>query len=762
MRVLLIDPPGWQKHTINLGLAYLAGTLSLENIKTEILDMNNNTYSQNALNKIVNSFNPKVIGISVKTATANASVEILANLKQSFPDVIYVAGGPHISLCADEFLKENRFIDFGIEGEGEISFVALISNLANNKSGFSKISGLCYYRDNAFLRNPVCFNPEISQLPFPRFESIINIDFLDFRYPLLTSRGCPYGCIFCCVGSIMGKKWRSRKPENVIEELIEAKKKYQITSFEIMDDNFTFDLGNAKAICSLLIKERLNLEWWCHNGLRADRLDEELLRLMKKSGCKSIAIGIESGDEGIFNNIQKGESLTDIVKAVKMIQATGLRCVGYFIVGLPGDSIASTKKTVKFQRHLKLSDYKYNIAVPYPGTKMEEHVRNRGRLLLDIKGAYHFGDNVEVPFETDHLSKETIKQCYCLATNQSWLYGEEDLHKIREVFKSRHQKNIKRIVFIAENDKLIGISKNLKIEYSEADIIEANLYNGLDSWNSNYFLKLNDSHSYFKELFELSQKGKRIIVDTFAQKFFMQEVNNGKEVYIRGETLPDARKWAKSEGKYYATHLKYFSPDTSSAKNGIIYKNAIALPFSPVPEWEKNACGKIESGLAFISLAAYNPNSVYSADYCAIMLESPAKELIASDLRLQDKDNIDNPLLEKVLCESDLLFIPKTLTAFAHIFSRAKLNIMYYTKNNEKFALGYEILEPFSTIPANFYSMKKIRFYEKIKEILDNINQLYSQLKKIIKVMELWTQIITLFFLMGLKKTIGKVIKISK
>lgn len=750
MKVLLINPPGWQKHSINLGLAYLAGALSADNIETQTLDFNSNFYSQDQVIKIVANYNPQVIGISVKTATANTSAEIANNLKKKFPEALYVVGGPHITLCGEEFLKENKNIDFGILGDGEVSFSQLIRNQGGNKEAQNEVKGLCYYRNNNFICNNGQLNPEISKLPYPSFSSIIDMEFSNFRYPLLTSRGCPYNCIFCCVGMIAGKKWRHRSPDSIIEELTEAKKNYQITSFEIMDDNFTFDIERAKAICRLLIKKKLNLDWWCHNGLRADKLDRQLLRLMKKSGCKSIALGIESGDENIFNNLRKKETLSDVIKSVAMVKAAGINCVGYFIVGLPGESINSIKKTVKLQRSLKLSDHIYNLLVPYPGTKMWELIREKGRFLLDIKGAFHFGRDIKASFELGQLTKERIEQCYFLATYQGWIYGEKDLKKIRETFISRYGSEIKKIFFIAE-EGLERISKFIEIEYSNnASVIEAKYDSSVRDQNGKCFIHQNNNYSYFDELFKLAQRKEVLLVDTSRQSISIQKTNKVHDEYVRGECLLPIDKWAKPEGKYYATKLKHSSPDTRSAKNGIIFRDGLPLPFSPAPQWEKVACGKIESGLAFISLAAYNRSSVYTADYLMKKYETQIDELTINDFGQKGNNKIS--FLEIVLGECDLLFVPDYLEAFAYIVSKAKMSVTYSRADKEKGALKYQILD-FPKRKGFKYIVKiiQLKCYEKIIPSLRKLIYYKSNIKKIFQVLFLWAQIITLFLYFKLK-----------
>jgi anaerobic magnesium-protoporphyrin IX monomethyl ester cyclase len=750
MNVLLIDPPGWQKHSLSLGLAYLAGSVRAAGFDVQILDMNNHVYPDERIKNIIIDYDPQIIGISVKTATANVSAQIIRKLKNMFPEIIYVAGGPHITLCGNEFLQENQEIDLGIIGEGEGSFVKLIKNIQDGNKDISKINGLCY-RKNGDLVLSAYENPDITKLPFPDFESVKDMDFTNFRYPLLTSRGCPHGCIFCCVGLISGKKWRGREPEDVVKELVQAKENYQMSLFEIMDDNFTLDVNRAKKICRLIIKNRLNLNWWCHNGLRADRLDQELLNLMKKAGCTSIALGIESGDEKVFNNINKGEKLSDIVKAVKMTQKAGIRCVGYFIVGLPGDSPESSKKSVRFQRSLGLSDYKYNILVPYPGTKIGQLVKEKGRLLTDIKGVYHFADSLKIPFETEGLSKETLEQCMQLVENQEWAPGEDCLINIKKNFKARFGREVKKVVFI-ENDLNTGV-KHIEVEFKDAMILKIKNEYSPAEINNQYLIQSDAQGSYFSNLFRLRQeeKGCQIIFDLSKKRLLLQRVKNVANEYIREEVLPPPLEWDSSAKRYFAARLKNNSPSVCSVKNGVIYKDKIALSYSHSPQWEKSPCGKIESGLAFISTAAFNPNARYTADYLTAKTESELQELIVS----HNKDST----LEMITNEADVLFFPGTLRYSSLMFSRAKMNIVYYSNEQAADVLGYTVLDP-ASLERNRSFISKARQDLIIgARISSMISQIFSNLSKCSKVIILWVQILVFWIWASMQDLISKIMR---
>jgi hypothetical protein len=184
----------------------------------------------------------------------------------------------------------------------------------------------------------------------------------------------------------------------------------------VLDDNFTLNIERAKKICRELIDRKLKLLWYCHNGIRADRIDQELAVLMKKAGCTSIAFGIESGNPETFDSIKKGEPLSAVVNSVKVAKKAGIKAVGYFIIGLPGETLEKFIETVRFQRSLKLDDYVYNMLIPYPKTEAWDIVQSRGTMFCDITHTQHFStDIVPIPFELPGFPRHDMVRALYIA-----------------------------------------------------------------------------------------------------------------------------------------------------------------------------------------------------------------------------------------------------------------------------------------------------------------------------------------------------------
>lgn len=415
-RILLINPTGWQKESVNLGLAYLAGALRKAGHSAVIFDLIRRDMNDAELLDRVQAFAPTLIGISVKTATARESGRLAEMLSSAYRDSYILAGGPHVTLCPEDYLADYHAFDFGLMGESEESIVLLADAIASGTS-VQDVPGLAHRVDGNVAINPWRPPDDLDKLTLPDFDAIDGFCWDDFRYPLLTSRGCPFQCVYCCVNKLTGsKKWRSRSARNVVDELESVVGEKGIDSFEIWDDNFTLNVSRAKSICRELIERKLNLSWYCHNGIRADRIDDELAALMKQAGCTSIAFGMESGHPKTFDLINKGEPLSAITDAVKTVKAAGIDAVGYFIIGLPGDTLDRFIETVRFSRAMNLKHTVFGMLVPYPQTEVWDMVADRGKMLVDITQTQHFSaDVVPVVFEMPEFPQEDMIRAFHIA-----------------------------------------------------------------------------------------------------------------------------------------------------------------------------------------------------------------------------------------------------------------------------------------------------------------------------------------------------------
>ncbi len=218
----------------------------------------------------------------------------------------------------------------------------------------------------------------------------------------------------CNVPTVIGRRFRTRSGENILEELRYAQEKYGSKEFKVLDDNFTLQMDRAKDICRLFIEEKLDMKWTCPNGIRADRLDEELCQLMKQAGCYSMSIGVESGDPDVFDKIKKGEKLEDVERGIRLAQAAGIKVHGFFIIGLIGSTYEADKRSMEFAKRLGISA-SWGILVPYPGTEVWEQVKkdSNARVLRDWKEGFHIGARPKPVFDTaEYTAEERVRAYY--------------------------------------------------------------------------------------------------------------------------------------------------------------------------------------------------------------------------------------------------------------------------------------------------------------------------------------------------------------
>ncbi|MCF6151585.1 MAG: B12-binding domain-containing radical SAM protein [Candidatus Kuenenia stuttgartiensis] len=431
MKALLINPKG-VTIGLNLGLGYIAASVQRKGHSVKGLDLNNYraTNPELFVKESIDNYKPDIIGISVKSLTYNNGLDIAKSIKRHC-SIPIVFGGVHTSIAREQILKENECVDYVLIGESEESFVLLMESM-NEKPLLKKVQGLIYRNGSEILINEFT-KPinDLDTLSFPDY-GCFGIERIE-KYPILTSRGCPYSCSYCLAPSVIGKKWRARSVENIIQEIIWASKTYKIDSLQIMDDNFPLKRERVVEFCNRYLKEGFKFPWECSNGIRADNVDDELAKLMKGAGLFSVCVGIESLHPEVYKQINKGESLDDIKKAVKAFKKVGVAVTGFFIIGLPDDNYERTLYSYREAKKIGIDKTFFQILMPFPMTKVYDWVNKNAHIISDYsKASARLGD---VSFETKDFSAQERREAYLsiLVKNFSYPYDIEK-SKLNQIF----------------------------------------------------------------------------------------------------------------------------------------------------------------------------------------------------------------------------------------------------------------------------------------------------------------------------------------
>lgn len=400
MRVLFIDPPG-RALGLNIGLGILSAVLKADGHQVAVVDLNNRRESKETdlLKKSIVSFKPELIGISIH-ATQYVAAQKVITFVRSLSDMPLMAGGPEVSANREKILEECQELDFLVYGEAEETIKEIVKGLAKNTT-LENIEGIIFRKNNKIIKNPPRqIIRDINQIPFPDYQ-VFGVKQIR-EYHILTSRGCPYNCIFCF--SHIGRNWRERKAENVLAELKEAKDKFSIRSFGIWDSIFNLTTEHVVEFCSALIKENLGLSWKCYN-VRADAATAEQAKIMRETGCREVYMGVETLDDEIMKRINKKETVKDIRRALDIYHKYGLKVTGFFILGLPGETFYKSLATCERATRMNFDEQGWSYLIPFPETQALEWVKREGNLLMDYRRSAN--GLMEVVFETkDYPKKE--------------------------------------------------------------------------------------------------------------------------------------------------------------------------------------------------------------------------------------------------------------------------------------------------------------------------------------------------------------------
>jgi anaerobic magnesium-protoporphyrin IX monomethyl ester cyclase len=347
----------------------------------------------------IKQWSPDVVGITVSfSGWWRTAYEVASIVKSNDKDAITVLSGLHPSARPVQCL-ESQCTDFVVIGEPEYTMLELVEALGKkNEKDFKKIRGIGYTEnEKTIITPPRPAIQDLDALPFPArhllpmetyFAALKEIpprgEISKPWTTMTTSRGCPYNCVFCSIHTVMSRKWRARSPENVIEEIEQVMDTYGIKQLDFVDENMTLDKKRMEAICDLMVERDLDVDWFTPNGVRADTLDENLLKKMKMSGCKKIRVAPESGVQRIVDNIIKKKlDLRAVENAVILSKKVGIKVGCFFVIGLIGETKEDIEQTIAFAqklRRLGAEGFYFSYATPVYGTELYEQAKEGGFL----------------------------------------------------------------------------------------------------------------------------------------------------------------------------------------------------------------------------------------------------------------------------------------------------------------------------------------------------------------------------------------------
>ena len=425
-KILLIHPLGYDtkraKSDISrianimppLGLISIAAYLESHQIKTKVIDCFATPFQSDTLIKnclIENK--PGFIGISCTTSSFLDAVRIAKYSKSIYKNLKIIIGGPHVSALKEKVLIDYPIIDVLVIGEGEET----ILNYINNHDGdLSLIKGIVYNNnDNVVFTGYSNSIIELDSLPFPAYEKL---DFYPAQYQLpifdypkspnsscVSSRGCPYSCSYCD-RSVFRSSFRFNSANYLYEHLKYLKERFKIKHINFYDDQFTFNRKRVIDFTELLINNSLDISFNC--AVRAEHIDDDLLKRMKQANCWMISLGIETGDEVLLSKHRKNANLEFLSTKIYSIKKAGIRTKGLLMMGLPGESLSSIKKSMDYVFSHPVDTFNLAKFTPFPGSPLYKNIHDLG----DFNEDWEKMDCMNFLFIPKGMTKDQLEKAF--------------------------------------------------------------------------------------------------------------------------------------------------------------------------------------------------------------------------------------------------------------------------------------------------------------------------------------------------------------
>ncbi|HET6418973.1 MAG TPA: radical SAM protein [Geobacteraceae bacterium] len=396
-----------------LGLMSIAAYLEKRGVEVEIIDCYGTPAGSDELAAEIVSRSPDVAAFSCTTSCFLEGYAIARGVKERDDRIRVVFGGAHASAAGASLLDDFPAIDYLVIGEGEVTFHELITSGYGN---VASIPGVGYRADGKGVLSSVRENiKDLDSLPFPAYHLLPHFpkryNLPLFSYPvapntsIISSRGCPYQCSYCD-RSVFHTGFRANSPEYICDHLEYLHRDFGIRHVFFYDDLFTFNRGRIEALCLLKDKKKLPVTYNCI--ARLEHVDSELLALLKRSGCWQVNFGIESGDAELLGRHRKSYDLDEVRRKLGMVRKAGMRVKGLFMIGLPGETEQSIRRTIDYALSLPLDEVNVTKFTPFPGAPVYRTIREHGEFDEDWP-AMNCMNFVFVPHG---LTRERLEELY--------------------------------------------------------------------------------------------------------------------------------------------------------------------------------------------------------------------------------------------------------------------------------------------------------------------------------------------------------------
>ena len=395
-------------------LASLAAALLEDRHEVKIADLMIESSPMSAYSDYLKEFQPDYVGVTFTTPLYSEARELAVIAKELLPDTVTLCGGIHATSMPKAVLAESKF-DIICIGEGENTIREICSG-----NILSEINGIAFGKDEEYIVTPPRKLIEnLDRLPLPAWHLH---DLKYYHSPHIasrrnpvgymeTNRGCNHFCTYCSQ-NVFGHNVRSKSPGRVVDEMFRMLE-CGFKDIHIKDDNFTANMSNAKKVCRILIERKFPAPWALPTGVNVHDCDREFFELAVEAGCYQVSFGIESGVEELLKGVAKKQTPEQIRRAVTLAHNARLETVGFFMMGLPGDTVETMKETIRFACSLPLTYAKASMTLPFPSSALFRQIDKDGRILSKDWDKYNFHSTTEV-WEHENLDWDTIQHYYAM------------------------------------------------------------------------------------------------------------------------------------------------------------------------------------------------------------------------------------------------------------------------------------------------------------------------------------------------------------